>query len=439
MKACIIGTGYVGLVSGACLAELGHQVTCVDIDPDKIDQLNHGLMPIHEEGLEEIVTKNTKSGRLQFTTQIEEGLQEATVAINAVGTPADPHKRVNLNYVKQAAKDVAQHLDHYLVFVNKSTVPVGTGSLVQNIIRKHLQHDIGFDVASNPEFLREGSAVEDFMNPHRIVIGVENNRAEKVLRDLYQKHLEAGAPLVVTDIKSAELTKYAANSFLVTKISFINEIANLCEKVGANVQDVARGIGLDPRIGDKFLRPGPGYGGSCFPKDTEALLNTARENDTSLRIIEAAVEANKRQRLVAVKKLQEHFGNLEGKTIAIWGLAFKPETDDVRESSALEVIEVLVRKECRVHCYDPIALDNAKHALSFFNNNGQIRYFDDKSDCLQGTDALVLMTNWKEFKETKASLIAKNLYGDLVVDTRNLWNKKAFEENKLKLIQLGQN
>lgn len=421
MKICVIGTGYVGLVTAVCFAELGHSVVGVDIDKKKIENLKHGVSPIYEENIEEFLKKGIDSGNLSFTTDLASVLNDCDVVFNAVGTPPDEQRRVDLRYVWAVAKQVGENLNRHIVFVNKSTVPVGTAAEVEKIIKANLKSNIDFDVCSNPEFLREGSAIKDFMQPDRIVVGVDSDKARQVMADVYKPLTEKGYYLMITDISSAELIKYASNAFLATKISFINEIATLCEKVGADISEVAKGIGLDSRIGNKFLNPGPGYGGSCFPKDVDGLISIALDNGVNLRILEAVTDANKSHQLIAIQKIKKHIPNLFGKTIAVWGLAFKAGTDDIRESSSIKLIEKLIQEGAKIQCYDPIALENTRKELS--NGNG-IKFCEDKMDALLGADALVLMTEWDEFKGVSPEEIKKHT--NIVVDTRNIWNKEEF-------------
>lgn len=422
MKICVIGTGYVGLVTAVCFAELGHSVVGVDIDEKKIENLRNGISPIYEEDVEEFLKKGMDSGKLSFTTDLASVLNDCDVVFNAVGTPPDEQRRVDLKYVWAVAKQVGENLNRHIVFVNKSTVPVGTASEVEKIIKANLKSNIDFDVCSNPEFLREGSAIKDFMQPDRIVVGVDSDKARQVMADVYKPLTEKGYYLMITDISSAELIKYASNAFLATKISFINEIATLCEKVGADISEVAKGIGLDSRIGNKFLNPGPGYGGSCFPKDVDGLISIALDNGVNLRILEAVTDANKSHQLIAIQKIKKHIPNLFGKTIAVWGLAFKAGTDDIRESSSIKLIEKLIQEGAKIQCYDPIALENTKKELT--NGNG-IKFCEDKMDALSGADALVLMTEWDEFKGVSPEEIKKHT--SIVVDTRNIWNEEEFE------------
>ena len=424
MRICVVGMGYVGLVSGACLAKLGHEVIGVEIDDGRIEKLRRGTSPIYEPGLEGVMKEVIQNKKLSFTHDLKEGLSGAEVILNAVGTPPNEQRRVELKYVWELARQVGERLDHYAVFVNKSTVPVGTADEVQKIIQKHLKKEIVFDVASNPEFLREGSAIHDFMNPDRIVVGVASERAKEVLQSMYQPLIHQGKRFMATDVRSAELIKYASNSFLATKIAFINEIANLCDSVGADVREVARGMGFDSRIGGKFLEPGPGYGGSCFPKDVDGLLHVASDYGMQLRILESAAEANRFQRMGAIYRLRKHVPDLPGKAIAVLGLAFKPETDDIRESAAIEVIESLSEEGARVQCYDPAAMENARAVLK---PNGII-FAKNALETLSQADALVLMTQWDEFRALKPEDMKKHMKGNVVIDMRNIWDRELFEK-----------
>jgi UDPglucose 6-dehydrogenase len=422
IKICVVGTGYVGLVSAVCFAEIGHEVDGVDKDKEKIEKLKKGISPIFEEGLEPLLKKNLKKGRISFTTDLKEGLKESLLVFNAVGTPPGEQRRVDLRYVWEVSEEVGKILDHYIVFVNKSTVPIGTTEKVEKIIQKNLKKKITFDVASNPEFLREGSAIKDFLEPNRIVIGVKSKRAEKILRKVYEPITRKGYPLIVTDIKSAEMIKYVSNAFLATKLSFINEIANLCEKVGVNVKEVIRGLELDERMGKGYFNPGPGFGGSCLPKDVDELINFALDHGIKLKVLDAVRDVNEFQRKIAILKLKKYLPELFGKTIAIWGLAFKANTDDVRESPAIEVIKKLIEEGANVKCYDPLAVENAKKVL----NHQHIEFCKNKIDALNGVDALILMTEWEEFKKVKPAEIKK--YTKIVIDTRNIWDKEKFKK-----------
>jgi UDPglucose 6-dehydrogenase len=424
MNVVMIGSGYVGLVSGACFAEFGANVTCLDVDKDKIASLNAGKMPIYEPGLDDLVARNVAAGRLQFTTGYEPVVGEADLVFIAVGTPTrrgDGH--ADLVYVYEAARQVARHLSGYTVIVDKSTVPVGTARQVERIIREE-NPGADFDVASNPEFLREGAAIGDFMRPDRVVLGVESERAESLLRELYRPINLIEAPIHVTNLESAELVKYASNAFLATKISFINEIANLCEHVGADVHAVAKGMGLDGRIGRKFLHAGPGYGGSCFPKDTTALIRIAQENGASCRIVEAAVEVNAAQKARMVKKIREALGGSEsGKTIAVLGLTFKPETDDMRDSPSLAIIPNLVDKGAVIQAHDPQGVDEARQLLP-----QQVGYFENVFDAVNGADVVVLMTEWNEYRGLDLARVKQLMKGDAFVDLRNVYESEGMHD-----------
>lgn len=413
----MIGSGYVGLVSGACFAEFGAEVTCIDVDQSKIERLNQGIMPIYEPGLDDLVARNVEAGRLRFTTAYDPAVGEADLVFIAVGTPTrrgDGH--ADLVYVYEAAKQIARHLTGYTVIVDKSTVPVGTARQVERIIREE-SPQADFDVASNPEFLREGAAIGDFMRPDRVVLGVESERAEKLLRELYRPINLIEAPIMVTNRESAELVKYASNAFLATKISFINEISTLCEHVGADVHAVAKGMGLDGRIGRKFLHAGPGYGGSCFPKDTTALIRIAQEHGASCRIVEAAVEVNAAQKARMVKKIREALGGSEaGKTIAVLGLTFKPETDDMRDSPSLAILPNLIDKGATVRAHDPQGVEEAKKLLP-----PKVQYFEDVYAMLKGADACVLMTEWNEYRGLDLERIRELMAGNVFVDLRNVY------------------
>ena len=422
MKVVMIGAGYVGLVSGTCFAEFGANVTCVDVVKEKIDALEKGVMPIYEPGLEQLVAKNVDAGRLSFSTKLADEVPQADIIFIAVGTPTrrgDGH--ADLTYVYEAAKEIAKHLSGYTVIVNKSTVPVGTARQVSRIIAD-VNPKADYDVASNPEFLREGAAIGDFMRPDRVVLGVESERAEKLLRELYRPLNLIEAPIMLTNWESAELTKYAANAFLATKISFINEIAGLCEAVGADVHDVAKGMGLDGRIGKKFLHPGPGYGGSCFPKDTLALSRIAQENDTPIRIVESVVEVNAAQKARMVKKIRNALGEVSGKKIAVLGLTFKPETDDMRDAPALSIIPPLLDKGAIVKAHDPQGVKEAKHLLP-----SQVQYVDDMFDAIEGADALVILTEWNEYRSLDLNSVKQSMAGDKFIDLRNIYERKDVE------------
>lgn len=417
MNVVMIGAGYVGLVSGACFSEFGANVTCVDVDVTKVDALNAGKIPIYEPGLDALVENNVKTGRLRFTTDLAGAVKDADLIFIAVGTPTrrgDGH--ADLTYVYAAAREIAKHLTGYTVIVDKSTVPVGTARQVQRIIREE-NPDADFDVASNPEFLREGSAIGDFMRPDRVVIGVESPRAETLLRELYRPLNLIESPVFVTTLESAELIKYASNAFLATKISFINEMSILCEAVGADVHAVAKGMGMDNRIGRKFLHAGPGYGGSCFPKDTLALIRIAQEHGASSRIVEAVVEVNAAQKARMVKKIRSALGGSEsGKTLAVLGLTFKPETDDMRDSPSLAILPALVDKGATIRAHDPEGMKEAKHLLS-----DQIHYCNGIYDTFEGADAVVLMTEWNQYRGLDLDRVKGLMKGKVFIDLRNVY------------------
>lgn len=427
MKITVVGTGYVGLVSGTCFAETGVDVVCVDIDKRKIDMLNNGQIPIYEPGLEDIYKKNVEKGRLTFSNNLAESIKDADVAFIAVGTPPDEDGSADLKYVLGVAREIGKNMDHYMVVVTKSTVPVGTSVKVKSAILEELKkrnEDIPFDVASNPEFLKEGSAVDDFLRPDRIVVGTESEAAKKVMNRLYKPFVLNGHPILFMDITSSEMTKYAANSMLATKISFINDIANLCEIVGADVDAVRRGIGSDPRIGNKFIYPGTGYGGSCFPKDVQALVRTADEKGYSLDILKAVEAVNYRQKAVLFSKIFNHFkGDLKGKKIAVWGLAFKPKTDDMREAPSLVIIEKLLEAGATVVAYDPVAMHEAQRILG-----DRISYSKDEYGACIDADALVLVTEWSEFRAPDFRVLQKLLKNKLIFDGRNIYDPSELAE-----------
>jgi UDPglucose 6-dehydrogenase len=427
MKIVVVGTGYVGLVTGSCLAEVGTDVICVDVNEEKIKNLQKGILPIYEPGLDEIVERNFKKGRLHFSTSLEEAIVGAQIIFIAVGTPPDEDGSADLKYVLQVAKSVGTHMNGYLIVVTKSTVPVGTASKVKKAIKQALterQANIDFDVASNPEFLKEGAAVDDFLKPDRIVIGVESERAKTLLRQLYDPFVLNGHPLLFMDIPSAEMTKYAANAMLATKISFMNDIANLCELVGANVNEVRNGIGSDPRIGNKFIYPGIGYGGSCFPKDVKALIHTAEEYKYQLRILKSVDEVNDDQKKVLFKKIQKHFKNdLKDKVFCLWGLSFKPKTDDMREAPSLVLIDALTEAGAKVQAYDPVAMKEAKHLL-----DGKAELKEDAICAAKGADAIVLVTEWPEFRLPDWEVICKIMKQNVMFDGRNIYHRKDLEK-----------
>ncbi|HEY2069925.1 MAG TPA: UDP-glucose/GDP-mannose dehydrogenase family protein [Rhizomicrobium sp.] len=430
MHVAMIGTGYVGLVSGACLSEFGHDVVCVDKEASKIEALKAGRIPIFEPGLDEVVAANVKAGRLSFTTDLASAVRAADAVFIAVGTPSrrgDGH--ADLSYVFGAAEEIAAALDGYTVIVNKSTVPVGTGQKVEDIIRK-LRPDADFDIASNPEFLREGSAIEDFRRPDRVVVGCVSERAREVMKEIYRPLYLSETPIVFTTRESSELIKYAANAFLATKITFINEMADICETVGADVQDVARGIGLDGRIGAKFLHAGPGFGGSCFPKDTLALLQTSRLFGVPTRIVEAVVEVNDSRKVAMAAKVEKAFGSVAGKTIAVLGLAFKPNTDDMRDAPSLVIVPELQAKGAKIRGYDPEATHEAKKLL-------QIDFCKDAYEALEGADGVVILTEWNEFRALDLPRVKKLLKTPLMVDLRNIYRPAQMAQAGFRYVSVG--
>lgn len=434
MKITMIGTGYVGLVTGTCFAEFGHHVICVDKVSEKIEKLKQGSIPIYEPGLEALVKKNVGNGHLSFTTDLAEAVASAEAVFLAVGTPSSRRGDgyADLTYIYEATKKVAGHLTGYTIIVDKSTVPVGTARQVARIISE-TNPDADFDVASNPEFLREGAAITDFMRPDRVVIGVESDRAETVLRAIYQPLYLQETPIVKTDIETAELTKYAANAFLATKISFINEMSMLCDEIGADVVALARGIGMDGRIGSKFLHPGPGYGGSCFPKDTLALMRIAQENGQSLRIVEAAVEANSAQKAKMVKKIRDILGGSEaGKTIAVLGLTFKPETDDMRDSPAITIIPALMEKGAKIKAHDPQGSEEAKKVLP-----DGIEYTENAYDAINDADAVILMTEWNQYRALDFDRLKEIMKKPVFIDLRNVYDPASLKERGFTYIGVG--
>ena len=431
MNIAIVGTGYVGLVSGTCFADTGANVTCIDVDEKKIERLNNGEIPIYEPGLDELVVKNVKAGRLKFSSDLASVLNDQEIVFSAVGTPPDEDGSADLKYVLQVAKTIGENLNRYLVVVTKSTVPVGTARKVRETIQAELDKrgvDITFDVASNPEFLKEGNAIKDFMSPDRVVVGIESEKAKKTLTKLYKPFLINNFRVIFMDIPSAEMTKYAANSMLATRISFMNDIANLCELVGADVNMVRQGIGADTRIGRKFLYAGCGYGGSCFPKDVKALIKTADKAGYSMEVLKAVERVNERQKHVLFNKLVKAYGDekeLKGKTIALWGLSFKPETDDMRESTALVIIDSLLKAGCNIRAYDPVAMDECKRRLP----DAPITYCRDMYDAVLDADAMLLLTEWKEFRLPTWAVIKKEMFRPLVIDGRNIFDIEELEEN----------
>ena len=421
MRIAVVGTGYVGLVTGSCFSEMGVHVTCVDVDENKINGLKQGVIPIYEPGLETLVHKNVRSGRLNFTTRLEDVLNDVDIVFSAVGTPPDEDGSADLKYVLEVARTIGKHLNHHIVVVTKSTVPVGTAKKVKAVIEEELKkrgERIEFDVASNPEFLKEGNAVKDFMSPDRVVVGVESERARKLMARLYKPFMIVSDRLIFTDIPSAEMIKYAANSMLATRISFMNDIANLCELVGADVNMVRKGIGSDTRIGKKFLYAGCGYGGSCFPKDVKALIRTAADNGYQMRVLQAVEDVNADQKLVLYRKLLAYYGSEEalmGKTVAMWGLAFKPETDDMREAPSLVLIDLLIKAGATVKVYDPVAMYECRRRIG-----DSVIYAKDLYDAADGADALMLVTEWKEFRMPNAKTLLQKMKGRLILDGRNI-------------------
>ena len=433
MKLAVIGTGYVGLVSGACFSEFGFNVTCVDKDAEKIAKIESGIMPIYEPGLEELVGKNVVAGRLNFSTETGLAVRDADVVFIAVGTPArrgDGH--ADLSYVYAAAEEIANHLTGYSVVVTKSTVPVGTGREIERIVRK-ANPSADFDVVSNPEFLREGAAISDFMRPDRVVVGAETDRARDLLRRLYRPLYLLETPILMTGLETSELIKYASNAFLAVKISYINQMADLCERVGADVQDVARGMGLDKRIGNKFLHSGPGYGGSCFPKDTMALVRTAQDHDADVSIVNEVVSYNTARKLsMAQRVVQAAGGSVDGKTIAVLGLAFKPETDDMRDSPSLDIVPVLVAAGASIRAYDPKAMEEARHLLP-----AAVTLQTSAELCLEGADIAVVITEWNEFRALTPDQFLRSMTGTTLVDLRNIYDPPAMRDAGLTYLSIG--
>lgn len=427
MKIAVVGTGYVGLVTGTCLAEVGIDVTCVDIDSEKIEGLKKGVMPIYEPGLEAMVIRNHEKGKLNFSTSLKESIKNSDVAFIAVGTPPDEDGSADLKYVLAVATEIGEHMNNYGVVVTKSTVPVGTAEKVRQAVQNALDkrgENIDFDIASNPEFLKEGAAIDDFMKPDRIVVGVDSDRAQEIMSKLYKPFIMNGHPLVFMDVPSAEMTKYAANAMLATRISFMNDIANLCERMGADVNAVRKGIGSDPRIGNKFLYSGIGYGGSCFPKDVKALIKTARENNYQMRILESVEDVNDDQKAVLFSKLTSSMGkDLSGKTFGMWGLSFKPNTDDMREAPSLVLIDKILEAGGKIMAYDPVASHEAKRILG-----DKITYVNEPYEALSQADAMLVVTEWAEFKVPDFNKISTLLNNKIIFDGRNLYDKKEMNE-----------
>ena len=436
MNIAIVGTGYVGLVSGTCFAEMGINVTCVDVDVNKIENLKKGIIPIYEPGLEEMVHKNVKAGRLHFTTDLAICLNDVEVVFSAVGTPPDEDGSADLKYVLEVARTIGRNMNSYVLVVTKSTVPVGTAKKVKAAIQEELDKRgvaIEFDVASNPEFLKEGNAIDDFMKPDRVVVGVESEKAKSLMEQLYKPFMMNNYRMIFTDIPSAEMIKYAANAMLATRISFMNDIANLCEIMGADVNMVRKGIGTDARIGSKFLYAGCGYGGSCFPKDVKALIKTAAHNGYEMKVLQAVEEVNENQKSVLFKKLHKHFeGDLHGKTIGMWGLAFKPETDDMREAPSLVLIDHLLNAGCTVKVYDPVAMDECKRKIG-----DSVIYCNDRYEATLDTDALLLVTEWKEFRIPSWAVLNKMMKQPVIIDGRNIYDRQQVKESGFHYYNIG--
>jgi UDPglucose 6-dehydrogenase len=432
MQIAFIGTGYVGLVSGTCFAEFGVDVTCVDVDEDKINKLKDGILPIYEPGLENLVEKNVQAGRLNFTTDLKEAVEKSQVIFLAVGTPPKDDGSADLQFIETAARQIAEYMNgDYKVIVTKSTVPVGTGEHLRKLIKEHQRTPTNFGIVSNPEFLREGAAINDFMRPDRVVIGSRDAEAIEIMKDLYRPLYLIETPFVITSLEAAELTKYAANAFLATKISFINEVANLCDKIGCDVHDVARGMGMDRRIGRKFLHPGPGFGGSCFPKDTSALATVAEQYGSETLIVNAVIEVNKRQRKAMIPKIKKLVGDLNGKTIGVLGLSFKPETNDMREAPSIDIINELVKEGATVKAYDPVAMEEAKKFLP------DITYVKDEYAAVEGADALVFMTEWNQFRALDMKRVFKQMKSPKIADLRNIYEPDDMRELGFDYVGVG--
>ncbi len=431
MQIAVIGTGYVGLVSGACFAEFGVDVTCVDVDVKKIEKLQNGVIPIYEPGLEQLVHKNVKAGRLHFTTDLSSAVKGSRVVFLAVGTPPQEDGTPDMSFYQQAAKEVAEAMNGYKVLVTKSTVPIGTGKWLRSFVSENTAEPVEFGVASNPEFLREGAAIDDFMRPDRVVIGSDDERAIEVMKELYRPLFLIETPFVITSLEAAELIKYAANAFLATKITFINEVANLCDAIGCDVHDVARGMGMDNRIGRKFLHPGPGYGGSCFPKDTRALTTVADHFGVETRIVDAVIDANQRQRMAMIPKIEKLVGNIAGKRIGVLGLSFKPETDDMRESPAIDIIRAILEKGVTVKAFDPVAMDEAKHYID------GIDFANDEYDAIDGADALVIITEWNQFRALDMGRVKELLRSPKIADLRNIYEPQDMRQMGFEYVGVG--
>lgn len=436
MNITVVGTGYVGLVTGACFADTGVKVTCVDIDKEKIDKLNKGIIPIYEPGLEDIVLRNIEKKRLFFTTSLKDAISDSEVVFIAVGTPPNEDGSADINHVLTVAENIGEYIDHYLVVVNKSTVPVGTAEKVRETIKRKLierQVDIDFDVASNPEFLKEGTAVVDFLRPERIIIGTDSERSKEILAKLYHPFILNGHPVIFMSIPSAELTKYAANAMLALRISFMNEMAQLCEKIGANIHDIRKGIGSDSRIGNKFLYAGIGYGGSCFPKDVRALIKTGEQYGVNLKLVKATHEVNENQKLLLYNKIMTYFNNnIQNKVFAIWGLSFKPNTDDIREAPALKIIDKLLENNAVVRAYDPVAMDNVR---KYYGN--KIDLNDDMYEITKNADALILATEWSEFRMPDFILLSQIMKNKVIFDGRNIYRKEEVTKYGFEYFGIG--
>jgi UDPglucose 6-dehydrogenase len=435
MKISVFGTGYVGLVAGACFADVGNDVICADIDQSKIDRLNNGEIPIYEPGLSDIVQRSMKEERLLFTTDLTKAINESYILLIAVGTPQEEDGSADLQHVLNVARTIGKEMKESKIIVNKSTVPVGTADLVRKELQKHSK--IPFAVVSNPEFLKEGAAIDDFMKPDRVIIGSSDEEAMLIIRDLYMPFVRTGKPIILMDEKSAELTKYTANAILATKISFMNEIANLCEKVGADVNMIRKGIGADSRIGPSFIFPGAGYGGSCFPKDVKALISTARQNKYELEVLQAVESANLKQKTILMSKIQDYFHNdLKGKTIAVWGLSFKPRTDDMRDAPVIDMVEALVKEGVKIQAHDPEALKEAERIFGELIGD-QVILFDKRYDCLDNADALLVMTEWNQFREPDFLLIKETLNNPVIFDGRNIYDPERLKKAGLDYFCIG--
>lgn len=431
MNISVVGTGYVGLVTGACFAEFGLMVSLVDKDEKRVRDLSKGIIPIFEPGLEELLRRNIKGKRLSFTTDIADAVRRSLVIFIAVGTPPNEDGSADLSYVEAVAHSIAENMNSYKVIATKSTVPIGTGERIKRIINERQREKVVFDIVSNPEFLREGSAIEDFMRPNRVVIGAESEQAIAIMSDLYRPLYLIETPFVITNIRTAEMIKYASNAYLATKISFINEIANICERVGADVHIVAKGMGFDNRIGPKFLHPGPGFGGSCFPKDTQAIVRIAKEHGYDFEIVKAVINVNERQRALMVEKIKDSIGDLKGKKIGVLGLSFKPNTDDMRDAPSIPIIKALQKEGARLKAYDPAAMEEARHYLS------EIDYCSDPYEVAEGSDALVIITEWNQFRNLDIHRIKDLLKGPVVIDLRNIYDPKKMKEIGIRYTGVG--